>query len=245
MSDSEADVADALATITAALVSEPDGGVVARLVNDACVALLGASGTGVMVVDPRGGVQLVAASDERSRFVELLQSQIENGPCVDCIRDGVPVAASDLTDEPRWPDFVAAALEVGFRAVHSVPLRLDGQTVGGLNLLYADVTELATGHRRLAQAFADLAALGLVQERRPRRSDLLIEQTLTVLNDRAHLAQAVGMLAGATRLDVEAARAALIAYARPPRRLRDVVTAITSGTLDVADVLAPARAVEH
>ncbi len=54
------------ATVTAAMVTDPDGGVVARLVNDACVAVLGASETGVMVVDPRGGVDLVAASDERA-----------------------------------------------------------------------------------------------------------------------------------------------------------------------------------
>ncbi len=241
MSDWDAGVADALAAITSALVTDPDGGAVARLVNDACVAVLGVAGTGVMVADPRGGLELVAASDERSRFVELLQSQIERGPCVDCVRDGALVAAADLTDDRRWPEFVTAALGVGFRAVYAVPLRVDGRAVGGLNLLYADITELTGGQRRLAHAFADLAALGLVQEDRVRRSERLTEQALTVLNDRTHLAQAVGMVAGATGLDPQEARAALVAYARHPRRMRDVVSAITSGRLDAAEIVAAAR----
>ena len=248
MSDWDAGVADAVAAITAALVTDPDGGAVARLVNDACVAVLGADGTGVMVVDPRGGLELVAASDERSRFVELLQSQIDLGPCVDCVSAGVAVVSTDLTEERRWPEFVAAALGVGFRAVYAIPMRLDGRSVGGLNLLYSDVTELADGQRRLARAFADLAALGLVQEDRRRRSERLAEQALTVLNDRAHLAQAVGMVAGGTGLDPHDARTALVAYARQPRRLRDVVAAITSGDLAVAEIAENAdasRPVEH
>lgn len=90
MSDWDAGVADALAAITSALVTDPDGGAVAP------------AGERRVRRRARGGrhwgdggrparrLELVAASDERSRFVELLQSQIERGPCVDCVRDGAP-----------------------------------------------------------------------------------------------------------------------------------------------------------
>jgi hypothetical protein len=91
---------------SARLVDGPDSGTVLRLVTDAGTELLGSTGTGVMLTDPRGGVEVVAASDERSRFVELLQTQVEQGPCLDCIATSTVVTSADLAAEgARWTDF--------------------------------------------------------------------------------------------------------------------------------------------
>jgi GAF domain-containing protein len=222
---------------SARLVDGPDSGTVLRLVTDAGTELLGSTGTGVMLTDPRGGVEVVAASDERSRFVELLQTQVEQGPCLDCIATSTVVTSADLAAEgARWTDFVPPALEAGYRAVTAIPLRLDGRAVGGLNLLYADSTELQQWQLQLAQAIADLAVLGLVQERGDRRADRLAERTLTALNDRVHLGQAIGLVAGTLGVDPAAARTVLTNYAdRHRRALHDVARAVTNGVLDPAD----------
>jgi GAF domain-containing protein len=233
-------LADALAEITSQLTGGPDSATVLRLVTDAGTGLLGAAAAGVMLVDPRGGVEVVAASDQPSRFVELLQTQIEQGPCLDCIATGVIVTVQDLEAErARWPVFVPAAVELGYRAVAAIPLRLDGQAVGGLNLLYGETTSWPVWRLRLAQIVSDLAVLGLVQERGARRADRLAERTLTVLNDLVHLDHAVGMVAGSLGLDPAAARTAIADYAqRLQRPLREVARAVTQGDLDPADLTA-------
>jgi GAF domain-containing protein len=229
-----AEFADAFAAITAGLVGGHDAVGVLRLVVEGCVEVFGAA-AGVLVVDPRdGGLQVAAASDERASFVELLRSQAERGPALDAVRAGGVVDAADLRAEPdRWPAFAAAAVRAGYPAVRAVPLRLDGRSVGALVLLSGRPGPVPRWQPRLLRALADLAALGLSQERDPRRTDRLVEQTLTALNDRVRVAHAVGLVAGTLGVDQERARDLLERHARErglpvPRLARD----ITDGAVD-------------
>ena len=52
--------------------------------TDRCVELLGADASGLMMTDQRGGLQLMAATLERARMVELFELQIQEGPCLEC-----------------------------------------------------------------------------------------------------------------------------------------------------------------
>lgn len=237
-------VSDTVAAITARLAARHDGLTILRAVTDACAPLLSADAIGVLVADPRGGVAVVTASDEKARFVELLQSQTHQGPCLDCIEGNVQVAAPDLDAErDRWPRFAPATTEAGFRAVHAFPLRLIDRVVGGLNVFHHAPTELSPSRLRLAQALADLAVLGLTQERDERRVDRLVEQTLTTINDRAHVGHAVGLIAGSLEVDVDAARALLSAHgAATGQSPREVARAVTDGTVAPQDLLGSDRA---
>jgi GAF domain-containing protein len=231
-------LAGALVTITAQLVGSPDNATVLRLVTEVGTGLLGAGATGVMLTGARGGLEVVAASDETARFVELLQTHIEQGPCVDCIAAAAVITAPDLAVErDRWPGFVPAALAAGYRAVVAVPLRLDGAAVGGFNLLYDTPTTVPQWRLELAQVVSDLAVLGLVQERGDRRADRLFEATVAALNDRIQLDQAVGLVAGTLGITPAAARALVIGHATEHGLvLREVTRAVADGTLAPADL---------
>src|SRR3954452_10812439 len=146
------DLAGTLVAITARLVGSPDNATVLRLVTEVGTGLLRATATGVMLTGAGGHLEVVAASDETARFVELLQTHIEQGPCVDCIAAAAVITAADLAAErERWPEFVPAALEAGYRSVVAVPLRLDGTAVGGFNLLYDTATTMPRWQLDLAQ----------------------------------------------------------------------------------------------
>ncbi|MEU4674832.1 GAF domain-containing protein [Amycolatopsis sp. NPDC023774] len=233
------DLTGALVTITGRLVGSPDNAAVLRLVAEVGTGLLGATATGVLLAGGRGDLEVVAASDETARFVELLQAHIDQGPCVDCVANVDVVISADLAAErDRWPDFVPAALAAGYRSVVAVPLRLDGIAVGGFNLLYDVAAVPQKWQLELAQVVSDLAVLALVQERGDRRADRLFEATITTLNDRVQLDHAVGLVAGNLGIAPAAARALVIGYATEHTlTVREVTRAVTDGSLDPGDLV--------
>jgi GAF domain-containing protein len=150
--------------------------------------------------DPHRQLRVVAASSEDAELMELLQLQNEQGPCLDCYRTGAPVSVPDLAHAaPQWPGFAAAVEEAGaFRSVHALPLRLRGEAIGALNLFHRTPGPLPEADLLLGQALADVATIGILQERAIRRSEVLTEQLQTALTSRVVVEQAKGVLASTT-----------------------------------------------
>src|ERR1700722_18604666 len=108
-----------------------------HMLTERCVELLEAEAAGLLLTDGRGALRLVAASTEQARLAELFQIQNDEGPCLDCFRSGVAVIVPDISGQDaaaRWPRFSAEAREMGFAAVHAIPMRLRDQVIGTLNL---------------------------------------------------------------------------------------------------------------
>lgn len=200
----------------------------------ACVRVLGVTAAGLLLDDQNGNLALVASSSEESRLLELFQLQNNEGPCLDCVRGGSAVTSGDLeTDRELWPLFVPAAALAGFRSVAAVPLRLRDQIIGGLNLFMVDAGEVPPADRRLAQALADVATIGILQQRSLHRSHVLSEQLQGALTSRVAIEQAKGILAERNNLTMEAAFDALRRYARNHNlKLTDVATSVVAAGLD-------------
>jgi transcriptional regulator with GAF, ATPase, and Fis domain len=213
-----------------------------HLLTQRSVQLLDASAAGVLLADPRGELRLVAASTEAVRVLELFQLQNDQGPCLDCFRTGQPVAAADLTAAGQtWPQFAAAAREAGFAAVHALPMRLRAQIIGALNLFRATPGAPSYEDLRVGQALADVATIGLLQERSARRGEILHEQLQGALNSRVAIEQAKGKLAERLGLDIDMAFTTLRDYARARNlRLSDLAQAFIDGTpADFPDLIRP------
>ncbi|NLU75256.1 GAF and ANTAR domain-containing protein [Streptomyces sp. HNM0575] len=197
-----------------------------------CVELLDITAAGVMLTDERDSLQLVAASSEKTRLLELFQLQTEQGPCMECFHSGQPVTVSDLSAMgPWWPHFTEAAAEVSFSSVHAVPMRLRSEIIGALNFFDTKAGAMDLEKQRIGQALADVATIGLLQQRAIRQRDNLTEQLQTALNSRIFVEQAKGVLAQRLKVSVDEAFSLLRGEARlRNRRLSDLAQAIVDGS---------------
>lgn len=201
---------------------------------------LGVEAVGLLVADNHGGLNVVAASSEQARVLELFQLQHAEGPCLDCYRSGRPVSCPDLsTEADRWPRFVPKALDIGFVAVHALPMRLREDVIGGMNLFTAVRGGLDAERLAVAQALTDVAAIGLLQERALSQRELLTEQLQIALNNRLSFEQAKGILAECGDITLGEASELLRTYARRHnRKLTDVADAVVRNDPAVADLVA-------
>jgi len=235
----EIQLADVFVEMADTLVDDFDMIDFLHVLTARCVQLLGVSAAGLLLTDQQDALQVVAASSERTRLLELFQLQTDQGPCVDCFRTGQPISVADLPSAGRWPAFTAAAAEVGFAAVHAVPMRLRTEVIGALNLFDTMPGPLDEGKLRIGQALADVATIGLLQQRAIHRRDTLTEQLQTALESRVLIEQAKGVLAERLHLDMDEAFALLRNAARNNnRRLSDLAQAVVDGS----DQIPPAPA---
>ncbi|GAA4934397.1 GAF and ANTAR domain-containing protein [Actinoplanes utahensis] len=191
------------------------------------VAVLTADATvGILLVDAKGRLHFMAASDESAKLLELLQLQQQAGPCLDAFRTGRAVVNTDLfapVAAAAWPDFARFATDFGFRAVHAFPLRLRDEIIGAMGLFSRTTGDLDDGDVRIVQALADVAAISLLQERTISRAEVLTEQLQSALNSRIVIEQAKGAIAQRYEVDVDTAFRMIRSYARRNnRRLGEV-----------------------
>ena len=214
--DREALVGRAFVELADTLVDDYDViEVLDRLVAHS-LTLLAADAAGIMLLDPRGQLRVVASSNEESDWTDLMQIQANQGPCVDCLRTGQPVTVTDLDDAAsRWPELIAALAGRGsYRSVHALPLRLRGQAIGAMNLFHTGPGPLPDADLRLGQALADVATIGILQERAIRRGEVVSEQLQTALDSRVVIEQAKGVLAQHGIVTMETAFDRLRRYSR-------------------------------
>lgn len=236
-------LAEVFVQVADTLVDEFDLIEFLQMVTSQTSELVDARDAGLLLADHQGRLQLMAASDERTQMLELFQVQTVEGPCQDCFREGQPVVNADLRDAgDRWPKFAPRAVEAGFRSVHAFPLRLRKDVIGALNLFGDDVGQMEENDIQVVQAFADVATIGLMQERAVRRGEVLSEQLQSALNSRIVIEQAKGALAQIHSTSTDDAFARLRAFSRRNNlRLGDVAAAITTDPSRYPELTSPGR----
>ncbi|MCD2195564.1 GAF and ANTAR domain-containing protein [Actinomycetospora endophytica] len=194
-----------------------------------CVDLLGADAAGLLISDQRGSLQVVSASTEQAHLVELFALQADQGPCLECFRTSTQVRSSDLDGDGRWPLFARRAVEEGFAAVHALPMRLRGETIGALNLFHRRPHAMQSSELGVGQALADVATIAILSDRSARERELLTEQLQSALTSRIVIEQAKGVVAERAGISVDEAFVILRGYAR---RTRTQLTGLARGVVD-------------
>ena len=220
----EAALVDAFTTLADSLVAGFDVIELLQSLVETCHDLLDVAEGGILLADEQGVLDVVASTSEATSLVETMQLDAEQGPCWECFRTGrVSTVASLEADDPRWPEFARVARQQGFRSVHAIPLRLRDQVIGTLNLLRHEPGELNDRDVRVAQALADVATIGILQERTLRESAVVQAQLQRALSTRIVIEQAKGVLAHTHDVSTDEAFDLMRSHARSQQvRLADV-----------------------
>jgi GAF domain-containing protein len=220
------------------LVDDYDVIDVLTVLSHRCVEAIDVDAAGVLLASPVGELQFVASSSESMTVLELFQIQANEGPCVDCFRDGLAITNQSLDEaDGRWPAFTPRALAQGFRAVHSLPMRLRGRTIGALNLFRTHQGSLTDDDVTLAQGLADVATIAILQHRSSMDAHTLNAQLSNALNSRVIIEQAKGMICQSTGCDMDEAFNRLRAHARNHNEgLTDLATRVVAKSISPSDL---------
>jgi hypothetical protein len=205
---------------------------------DALVGLavrsLPVSGAALALMTVDGPAGTVAASDGPALELEELQFTLGEGPCVDASRTGRPVLQPDLarTGLGRWPAFAGGAHDAGLRAVFAFPLRVGAVRVGVLDLYRDTVGVLSPEELTEALAFADAATMLLLNLQPWSAGEAVPLDALGVLDVRAEVHQASGVVSVHAEVSLAEALALLRARAYAEQRpLRDLARDVLDGVV--------------
>lgn len=178
----------------------------------------------------------VASSDDRAPMLDEEQYVVGEGPCLEALRTGQPVLVADQATDQRWAEYARRARARGVRSSLSLPLFVDGRSLGALNL-YSDERVDAfgdTGTRQRALDFADRASVALTLTIRRHEQDRTARQLEEALASRTLINQAIGVLMAEQHCDAHVAFDLLRRQSQAcNRKIReiaaDLITRVTGG----------------
>jgi GAF domain-containing protein len=139
-------------------------------------------------------VATVVSSDAVAMRMDEIQYVRGRGPCLEALAAGVRVEVPDMTVETRWGAYADYALDQGVHSLVSLPVVLDGHTLGALNLFSTTSHAFAEADIARAEAFTGQAATALTILLRQARQIALDDQLREALATRAVIDQALGIL---------------------------------------------------
>jgi len=167
-------------------------------------------------------VESRGATSERAREIDQLQTDVDEGPCLDSLRNEETVHVTDFATERRWPRFAAAAAERGARSLLSFQLFTEGDNLGALNLYAGQPDSFDADDETVGALFAAHAAVALSAAQQ--------EQNLRqAIDNRDLIGQAKGILMERYWLTASQAFELLVrASSHTNRKLFDVAEELTS-----------------
>lgn len=209
-----------------------------------CAGILRMSTGGLLLVDGRGTLHLMTSASSSASHVEMVQLDAGTGPAFDCFRGASAVSVPDIESVVhRWPEFGRAALRQGLRSALVTPMKVGGRVIGTMSLFGTSPGEVSDRDAAVAQALADVATIGILQERIVREGHLVEEQLRHALDSRVLIEQAKGAIANELAIGMDGAFAVLRTYARDRNlSIRRVAEQVGNRQLLVRDLARRSRA---
>jgi GAF domain-containing protein len=217
------DTALELAQLAGLVLSEPDLDAALTRVTQVAVSVVEACDGASLTMRRAGLPDAPASSDDWALGLDELQFVEQEGPCLNCLREGSVMRVRDLGEDERFPAYGPRAAERGARSALSLPLAADGRTVGALNLYSRARDAFGREEVALGELLAAHAALAVQAAVAYYSSRDLAEQMRSAMGSRALIEQAKGVLVARERVGPDAAFERLVRRSQAAnRKLRDI-----------------------
>jgi GAF domain-containing protein len=210
---------------------EPLNEVLKRTVELAKTVLRVPIEASVTLIDSQGATT-PAFTGQTAMDLDETQYELGYGPCLAAAEAGQLVSIPDMATDTRWPQFTAGAQTKGVASSLSVPLPVQRQVIGALNLYSSEEHAFADEVIELAEQFGDYAAVAIAHTTLYMSNRELAAQMTQAMHSRAVIEQAKGVLIGQRRCDADEAFNILAGLSQHShRKLRDVAKAVVEHTL--------------
>jgi GAF domain-containing protein len=182
-------LSDRLADLARDLRTPDDSAVAMDLVCDAAKDWLGAEAcVGISLIRRGKEVETPAATSDLVRRGDLLQYELQEGPCLDAAWNEKQVYAGDLAREPRWATWAPRVVdELGVHSMLCTRLFTNEDTLGALNIYSPKADAFDEDSRDDILALASHAAVAVSSARQ-------IEGLAIAVDRRTTIGKAVGMI---------------------------------------------------
>lgn len=162
-----------------------------------------ADDAGVMLVVGRGRVETPAGTSEDVDRAHQLQSELDEGPCLDSVKGGDAVyLVNDIAGDQRWPRWGPAAAELGYRSTIGAAMETATRRIGSLNLYSRRAGTFTHDDVEVASLLASHATVALA-------AAATEQQLRAAVESRTIIGQAQGIVMHAFDLDASRAFAYL------------------------------------
>jgi signal transduction protein with GAF and PtsI domain len=215
-------IAQTVTDLRAALPEADDLLAGLQRVAEATRRILEVDGAGLTLVQEDGQPRWVAATDAAMELLQQLQHDFGEGPYLQAYTQDRAIVVEDLR-AAAWTRIDAVVGQLNVRGLLSVPIRLQGQPMGTLDV-YSTQPRAWSGHELEAVAeFATVAGELVTTRVELATRELEVTQLRQALASRVWIEQAKGVLAATQGIDPEAAFQQLRARARSSSRKLAVV----------------------
>lgn len=180
-------LAEALGNFAVEMQAQPGTEATLKTIVAATVDLLPeASWAGISLIENRQ-VRPAVPTDPVAEAMDILQTELGEGPMFDALYEHHTVHVPDLTQESRWPRFVATATGRGVHCMLSFRLYTSSRSLGALNVYGSMPGAFSEDSVSTGEILAQHAAVGLA-------GAAAAEQFQAALASRDLIGQAKGIL---------------------------------------------------
>jgi GAF domain-containing protein len=217
------DLADALSELANLMLATPSLADLLEQLARLAAGVLSPPGSCGITLSQDHRALTVASSDARAAQLDEVQYGQDDGPCLEALRTGRVTVVGDLSTERRWGAYPAHALAHGVRSSLSLPLAVDGDTRGALNLYATTADAFGEEQQQQARILSVQTSTALTLAHRQAEHTTLTDQLREALATRAVIDQAIGILMAQQSCDTETAFGILRTTSQNQnRKLRDI-----------------------
>jgi GAF domain-containing protein len=116
---------------------------------------------GILLVHNRRRIETAAATSKLAERAHDLQTELDEGPCLDAITGEAFYLIGDTATDPRWPRWGSIVADLGIRSGVSIRLETRARRYGSLNLYGSSPEMFGPDDLAVASIFARHASIAL------------------------------------------------------------------------------------